>query len=130
MRAVTIRDERLIVEQHPDPVPGAGEVLVRVRAAGLNGADMLQRAGFYPPPAGAPPDIPGLELAGVVEACGGRRGGVATMVLAGFGAQGVKNGPSGGDPFRGGSCAGTRFLLNSLARRGGAARGRMRVATI
>jgi len=66
MRAVTIRDERLIVEQHPDPVPGAGEVLVRVRAAGLNGADMHQRRGRYPAPPGAPQDIPGLELAGEV----------------------------------------------------------------
>jgi NADPH2:quinone reductase len=66
MRAVTIRDEQLIVEEHPDPVPGAGEVLVRVRAAGLNGADMHQRRGRYPAPPGAPQDIPGLELAGEV----------------------------------------------------------------
>jgi NADPH:quinone reductase len=47
-------------------VPGAGEVLVRVKAAGLNGADMMQRRGFYPAPPGAPEDIPGLELAGEV----------------------------------------------------------------
>jgi putative PIG3 family NAD(P)H quinone oxidoreductase len=64
--AVTIRDKQLSVEEHPDPTPGAGEVLVRVRAAGLNGADMLQRRGLYPAPAGAPQDIPGLELAGEV----------------------------------------------------------------
>jgi len=70
MRAVTIRDGELRVEQRPDPVPGAGEVLVRVRAAGLNGADLLQRAGRYPAPPGAPQDIPGLELAGEVAACG------------------------------------------------------------
>ncbi|HUA06817.1 MAG TPA: NAD(P)H-quinone oxidoreductase, partial [Solirubrobacteraceae bacterium] len=57
-------------EDHPDPTPGAGEVLVRVKAAGLNGADMMQRRGFYPAPPGAPPDIPGLELAGEVAACG------------------------------------------------------------
>ena len=44
MRAATIRDGELSVEEHPDPEPGAGEVLVRVRAAGLNGADMHQRA--------------------------------------------------------------------------------------
>ena len=50
----------------PDPVPGAGEVLVRVRAAGLNGADIHQRRGGYPAPPGWPPDIPGLELAGEV----------------------------------------------------------------
>jgi NADPH2:quinone reductase len=66
MRAVTIRDKQLSVEDHPDPSPGAGEVLVRVRAAGLNGADMMQRRGHYPAPPGAPQDIPGLELAGEV----------------------------------------------------------------
>ncbi len=70
MRAVTIRDERLSVEDHPDPEPGSGEVLVGVRAAGLNGADMMQRAGDYPAPPGAPQDIPGLELAGEVIALG------------------------------------------------------------
>jgi len=70
MRAVAIRDGNLTVEDHPDPDPGAGEVLVRVRAAGLNGADMMQRRGFYPAPPGAPQDIPGLELAGEVVACG------------------------------------------------------------
>jgi NADPH:quinone reductase len=66
MRAVTIKDKDLTVEDHPDPVPGAGECLVQVRAAGLNGADMMQRRGFYPAPPGAPQDIPGLELAGEV----------------------------------------------------------------
>jgi NADPH2:quinone reductase len=66
MRAVTIRDENLSVEDHPDPTPGAGECLVGVKAAGLNGADMMQRRGFYPAPPGAPQDIPGLELAGEV----------------------------------------------------------------
>jgi NADPH:quinone reductase len=70
MRAVTIKDQNLSVEDHPDPAPGAGEVLVRVEAAGLNGADMMQRRGFYPAPPGAPQDIPGLELAGEVVACG------------------------------------------------------------
>jgi NADPH:quinone reductase len=66
MRAVTIKDENLSVEDHPDPTPGAGEVLIAVMAAGLNGADMMQRRGFYPAPPGAPRDIPGLELAGEV----------------------------------------------------------------
>jgi putative PIG3 family NAD(P)H quinone oxidoreductase len=66
MRAVTIRDTKLIVEEHPDPAPGAGEVLIRVKAAGLNGADMHQRLGRYPAPPGSPQDIPGLELAGEV----------------------------------------------------------------
>jgi NADPH:quinone reductase len=70
VRAVTIRDKQLSVQDHPDPEPGKGEVLVRVRAAGLNGADMMQRAGGYPAPPGAPQDIPGLELAGEVVALG------------------------------------------------------------
>jgi NADPH2:quinone reductase len=70
MRAVTIRDGDVLLEEHRDPVPGAGEVLVRVRAAGLNGADMMQRRGLYPAPPGSPADIPGLELAGEVAALG------------------------------------------------------------
>ena len=70
MRAATIRDGEVVVAEHPDPTPGAGEVLVRVRAAGLNGADILQRAGGYPAPPGSPPEIPGLELAGEVRALG------------------------------------------------------------
>jgi NADPH:quinone reductase len=70
MRAATIRDGSVTVAEHPDPRPQAGEILVRVRAAGLNGADMLQVAGRYPPPAGIPADIPGLELAGEVVECG------------------------------------------------------------
>jgi putative PIG3 family NAD(P)H quinone oxidoreductase len=70
MRAATIRDGEVLVEEHPDPVPGKGEVLVRVRGAGINGADLHQRAGGYPAPPGSPPDIPGLELAGEVAALG------------------------------------------------------------
>jgi NADPH:quinone reductase len=70
VRAVTVQDGQLVVEERPDPEPGRGEVLVRVRGAGLNGADMLQRRGAYPAPPGSPPDIPGLELAGDVEALG------------------------------------------------------------
>jgi NADPH:quinone reductase len=70
VRAATIRDGDLRVEEHPDPQPGKGEILVRVRAAGLNGADMLQRRGAYPAPPGWPKDIPGLELAGEVAALG------------------------------------------------------------
>lgn len=64
MRAAVIVDGRLDIEERPDPVPGDGEVLIRVRAAGVNRADVLQRAGRYPPPPGAPVDIPGLECAG------------------------------------------------------------------
>ena len=70
MRAATISDGEIEARDHPDPEPGAGEILVRVRAAGLNGADMLQRRGLYPAPPGAPQDIPGLELAGEVAALG------------------------------------------------------------
>src|SRR5215217_575492 len=70
MQAVTIRDGELTVEEHPDPQAGKGEALVRVRAAGLNGADMMQRRGLYPAPPGSPQDIPGLELAGEVVGLG------------------------------------------------------------
>ncbi len=55
-----------------DPSPARGEALVRVRAAALNRADLLQRRGLYPPPAGTRPDVPGLELAGEVVAVGDR----------------------------------------------------------
>jgi len=58
------------VRERTDPVPGVGELLVRIHAAGLNNADLLQRAGLYPAPPGWPADIPGLELAGVVAAVG------------------------------------------------------------
>jgi NADPH:quinone reductase len=70
MKAATIRDGELLVADHPDPEPGSGEVLIRVKSAGLNGADMLQRKGGYPAPPGSPADIPGLELAGEVVANG------------------------------------------------------------
>ncbi len=70
MRAATISDGEIAVAEHPDPEPQAGELLVRVRAAGLNGADMLQLKGAYPPPPGVPRDIPGLEFAGEVVGAG------------------------------------------------------------
>ena len=70
MRAVVIRDTQLYWEERDDPVPGDTELLVAVRAAGLNGADMMQRQGLYPAPPGAPADIPGMELAGEVVAVG------------------------------------------------------------
>ena len=84
MRAVTIRDGHFAVEAHADPRAGAGEVLVRVRAAGLNGADMMQRRGRYPAPPGSPSDIPGLELAGEVAELGpgARRFGLGERVMA------------------------------------------------
>ena len=67
MRAVVIVNGRLEIEERPEPVPRNGEVLIRVRATGVNGADLMQRLGHYPPPPGAPPDIPGLECAGETE---------------------------------------------------------------
>jgi NADPH:quinone reductase len=70
MRAATIRDGEILIEEHPDPLPAGEEVLVKVRAAGLNGADMMQRRGLYPAPPGSPADIPGLELAGEVAGLG------------------------------------------------------------
>ena len=67
MRAAVIREGALQIAVRPDPVPGVGEILIRVHAAGVNGADLMQRAGRYPPPPGAPVDIPGLECAGETE---------------------------------------------------------------
>ncbi|GEJ59346.1 NAD(P)H-quinone oxidoreductase [Anaeromyxobacter diazotrophicus] len=62
--------EVIEVRELPDPRPARGEVLVRVRAAGVNRADLLQRRGLYPPPAGLREEVPGLELAGEVAAVG------------------------------------------------------------
>jgi NADPH:quinone reductase-like Zn-dependent oxidoreductase len=59
-----------VVEPRPDPAPGQGQVLVRVMAAGMNGADLHQVGGGYPAPPGWPVDIPGLEIAGTVAAVG------------------------------------------------------------
>ncbi len=70
MKAATVIDGDIVVADKPDPVPERGELLVRVRAAGLNAADLIQRQGFYPAPPGSPPDIPGLEIAGEVVALG------------------------------------------------------------
>ena len=93
MRAATIRDGEVLVEEHPDPQPGAGQVLVRVRAAGLNGADMMQLAGRYPAPPGSPADIPGLELAGTVQA----RGAGATRFEEGDRVMGIVGGGGQGE---------------------------------
>jgi NADPH2:quinone reductase len=62
--------EVIAVKELPDPAPSRGEVLVRVRAAALNRADLLQRRGLYPPPPGYRGDVPGMELAGEVAAVG------------------------------------------------------------
>ena len=70
LAVVCVGDGKVEVQERPAPVPGAGEVMVRVKAAGLNGADLLQAKGFYPAPPGVPPDMPGLEVAGEVAARG------------------------------------------------------------
>ncbi len=62
--------EVLELQERPTPEPQRGQILVRVRATALNRADLLQREGHYPAPAGAPVDIPGLEFAGEVAALG------------------------------------------------------------
>ena len=76
--------EVLKATERPDPVPGPGEVLIRVAAAGVNRPDVLQRRGAYPPPPGAS-DIPGLEVAGTIAAAGegveGWRSGDAVCAL-------------------------------------------------
>lgn len=73
MRAISIArpggPEVLAETTLPDPLPGPGEVLIDVAAAGVNRADLLQRQGHYPPPPGAP-DTPGLECSGVIAAVG------------------------------------------------------------
>src|SRR3954452_13042086 len=92
MRAATVADGTIVVAERPDPEPGAGEILVRVRAAGLNAADLMQRAGLYPAPPGSPQDIPGLELAGEVAALGPGatrfQAGDRVMAVVGGGGQG------------------------------------------
>lgn len=92
MRAVVIDSQRnLRLEKRPDPVPGSGEVVVRVRAAGLNAADLQQVRGDYPAPRGWPVDVPGLEMAGEVEGVGGGvlkvKPGDRVMALVGGGGQ-------------------------------------------
>jgi NADPH:quinone reductase-like Zn-dependent oxidoreductase len=85
MHAVTIVDGALEWRPHPDPEPGTAELLVRVRAAGVCRGDLMQQEGLYPPPPGtAPPELPGLELAGEVAARGPgvRRFGVGDRVMA------------------------------------------------
>jgi NADPH:quinone reductase-like Zn-dependent oxidoreductase len=63
-------NEVVSLAERPDPVPAGHEVLVAARFAGVNWADIAQRAGSYPPPPGSPADVPGLEVAGVVQAVG------------------------------------------------------------
>jgi putative PIG3 family NAD(P)H quinone oxidoreductase len=93
MQAVVVSQpggpDMLNLEEVPDPVPAAGEVLIRIAAAGVNRADLMQRQGFYPPPPGAPP-YPGLECSGQITAVaagvtGLRPGDEVCALLAGGG---------------------------------------------
>ena len=74
MRAVVFTgaggNEVIDLVERPDPVPSGDDVLVAVRYAGLNPADIAQREGRYPAPPGSPPDVPGIEVSGTVIACG------------------------------------------------------------
>ncbi len=95
MRAIVYQGaggvEVVSLTERPDPTPGPGQVLVRVRAAGLNRPDISQRRGAYPAPPGWPADIPGLEYEGLVESLGGGGSsatvGSRVMGLVGGGAQ-------------------------------------------
>ena len=94
MKVVALREHQLVLEQRADPNPGPHDVVVDVRAAGINAADLLQRQGFYPAPPGWPEDVPGMELAGLVVEVGeavhepllGRR----VCALVGGGAQATR----------------------------------------
>ncbi|MEE4298114.1 MAG: NAD(P)H-quinone oxidoreductase, partial [Pseudomonadales bacterium] len=66
MKAIETEGTELVWREVEDPVPGVGEILIRNHATAVNRADLVQRAGAYPPPPGASP-ILGLECAGVVE---------------------------------------------------------------
>src|SRR5688500_3846674 len=100
MRAVVVTrpggPEVLEMVERPRPVPAEEGIVVRVHAAALNRADILQRRGRYPAPPGWPADIPGLEYAGEVEAVGARvsrwRGGHRVMGRVGGGACAVCDG--------------------------------------
>jgi NADPH2:quinone reductase len=103
MQAIAIREpggpEVLELVERPVPLPGPGEVLVRVAAAGVNRPDVLQRRGHYPPPPGAS-DLPGLEVAGIVESLGEgvarwRPGDRVCALLAGGGYAGFVAVPEG-----------------------------------
>lgn len=70
MRAIVIEQGSLVLRDVPRPEPGPGQVRVRIRASAVNRADVIQRRGMYPAPPDAPADIPGLEIAGEIEALG------------------------------------------------------------
>lgn len=77
-------------EERPIPVPEEKELLIRIKASGVNRPDIAQRKGQYPAPPGAPVDIPGLEVAGIIEECGAgvsrwKKGDEVCALLAGGG---------------------------------------------
>jgi NADPH:quinone reductase len=94
MKAVVITEpgppDVLKIKECEKPSPEKGEVLIKVMAAGVNAPDTFQRKGNYPPPPGVPADIPGLEIAGIIDECGEgalrwRRGDAVCALLAGGG---------------------------------------------
>ena len=91
MYAIVIDDGELRWQERRDPEPGDHDIVVRVRGAGVNGADVMQAAGRYPAPPGWPQEVPGLEMAGEVAAAGPRvtrfQAGDRVMALVGGGAQ-------------------------------------------
>ena len=93
MRAIAVLDQKLVLTELPDPVLRDGDLLVEVKAAGVNRADLLQRLGRYPVPPGEPATI-GLEVAGVVLEPEQRRGERVMALLAGGGYAGRVRVPS------------------------------------
>ena len=89
MRSVVISDGKFELAELPDPAAGPGQVVVRVRAARLNAADLRQAEGHYAAPPGWPADVPGLEIAGEIEEIGagvtGPTTGDRVMALVGGG---------------------------------------------
>lgn len=86
MKAIEIKNQSLVLCERDVPIPQSGEVLIQVKAAGVNRPDILQRMGMYPPPKGIT-DIPGLEVSGiVVEGAGSfKKGDEVCALLAGGG---------------------------------------------
>lgn len=90
----------LVIAEKPEPIVAADEVLIRVYASGINRPDVAQRQGKYPAPTGAPQDIPGLEVSGIIEACGTavkrwKKGDRVCALLSGGGYAELVNVPEG-----------------------------------
>ena len=75
MKAVTFDNQQIRIAEVPEPECGSEDLLVKVRSAGINAADILQKRGLYPAPAGIPQDIPGLEFSGEVVKVGSKASG-------------------------------------------------------